>query len=59
MQSKSVNKHMAAYLREKLVRRCGVESAAAKIAANLSDEELIAKFHQNTALEVAKLKAKS
>jgi hypothetical protein len=55
----ATNKYMAAYLREKLVKRCGPESAAAKIAANLSDEELILKFHKHTALEVARLEAKS
>jgi hypothetical protein len=55
----ATNKHMAAYLREKIVKRSGAESAAAKIAANMSDEQLIAKFHNHTAMEVARLEAKS
>jgi hypothetical protein len=59
MESKPVNKHLANYLREKLVRRSGADSAVAKIAANLSDSEIIAMFHKHTALQVAKLEAKS
>jgi|BogFormECP03_OM2_1039629.scaffolds.fasta_scaffold23537_2 hypothetical protein len=57
--AKPVNKRVADYLRQKLVARSGAESAAAKIAANMSDEQLIAKFHNHTALEVAKLETKS
>jgi hypothetical protein len=58
MESKP-NKHMAAYLRQKLVARSGPDSAVAKIAANMSDLEIIAAYHKHTALEVSKLEAKA
>ena len=56
---KPVNKHVASYLRQKLILRSGPASAAAKIAANLSDEQIIAAFHKHAAMEVAKLGVKS
>jgi hypothetical protein len=59
MESKPVNKHLANYLREKLVKRSGAESAVAKIVNGMSDAEVISMYHKHTALQVAKLEAKS
>jgi hypothetical protein len=59
MESKPVNKRVANYLRQKLVARSGAMSAVVEIANAMSDEELIAVYGRHTAMEVAKLAAKS
>lgn len=55
-QSKSV-KVLAAHLRNQLIARSGAKSAIAEIAADISDEDLVAKYHAHTALHVQKITA--
>jgi hypothetical protein len=59
MDSKPVNKRVANYLRQKLVARSGEQSAVAEIVATMSDAEILAAHERHTAMEVAKLAAKS
>jgi hypothetical protein len=53
------SKRVANYLRQKLISRSGEQSAVAEILAAMSDEEILAANERHTALEIARLEAKS
>ena len=59
VKPKPVSKHVASYLRQKLIARSGAMSAVGEIVAAMSDEEVLAAHERHTAMEVAKLAAKS
>jgi hypothetical protein len=59
MESTPVNPRVAAYLREKLLARSGVESAVGEIVAAMSDAEILAAHDRHVVMEAAKLGKKS